>query len=98
MEVGVSDSLIQLQLWFLQTMAVTRIWQLFLPDPFKCPPGWRRHERLCYYFSAATDKQSWAGSEAACAAQNADLAFIGASSVESFIAGQSVATIYTHNV
>ena len=56
-----------------------------ITDPFRCPPGWRRHERLCYYFSDATDKRSWLDSEAACAAQGADLAFIGAAVVESFI-------------
>lgn len=57
-------------------------------DPFKCPPGWLRHEKLCYYFSPAVDKVSWSDAESSCAVKGADLAYIGSPTVESFITGK----------
>ena len=60
-----------------------------LADPFACPPGWRRHERLCYYFSEKTETKSWIDAEAACASMQSDLGYIGSGTVQSFITGQS---------
>lgn len=56
-----------------------------LLDPFACPPGWVRKERLCYYFSDANDKQSWLSAESSCASMGADLGYIGDATAESFI-------------
>lgn len=66
---------------------------LYLLDPYRCEPGWRKHERLCYYFSSSSDKRSWTGAETQCASMGADLGFIGSSEAESFIAGQYIMLI-----
>lgn len=54
-------------------------------DPYDCPPGWKRHGQLCYYFSAANDKVNWLQAEAKCAQLGGDLAFIANSDAQSFI-------------
>ena len=58
-----------------------------LLDPFRCPPGWKRHDRLCYYFSPAVDTKDWVSADKECEKNGANLAYIGSSAVESFIIG-----------
>lgn len=56
-------------------------------DPFACPQGWLKHERLCYYFSGANDKQRWLDAEQSCEDMGAELGYIADAAAESFITG-----------